>query len=168
MISKQELGSRISIRKANRLLLLTGLFRILMIGFVRPRIIELTEERCALRIPLNILTRNHFKSMYMGALTIGAELAAGFMAFYFGRIAGVNAAPIFKSMQSEFFRRPDDNVIFLCRQGAEIIDMLDECSSTGERITRSIQVDAYAEKDQERGPVASFTLELSMKTSSGR
>lgn len=164
MIGTEELKQRISLRKANRLLTLTGFFKILMIGIVRPRVVQLTPDICEIRVPLNLMTRNHFKSMYMGALTIGAELAAGFMAYYFGNISGVHVAPIFKSMKSDFYRRPNGNVVFVCRDGATILDMLGECELSGERVTRNVVVSAFLENELDKDPVANFSFELSLKS----
>ena len=69
------------ITKAKRMLWLFGIFKIPLIGYVSPKIIEFTPERMVIRIKLRRRTRNHLGSMYFGALGIGADLAGAFQAF---------------------------------------------------------------------------------------
>ena len=54
-----------------------------MIAFCNPIITELSENKIVIRIKVNPLTRNHLGSMYLDALTIGADLAVVFMPFIY-------------------------------------------------------------------------------------
>ena len=74
---------KISIRKIQWMIFLLGLVKIPLIGFVRPRLIELSDEKIAVKIKFRRRTKNHLNSMYFGALAIGADVAGGIHAFYF-------------------------------------------------------------------------------------
>src|SRR5271168_4069226 len=58
-----------------------GLAKIPLLFFVSPTVVELNERRCEIRIPLTWRTRNHLRSMYFGALAIGADAAGGLIAW---------------------------------------------------------------------------------------
>ena len=66
--------------KTNRTLWALGFFKIPLIFFCRPKIHEISDDKCVIRIPCKRRVKNHVKSMYIGALTIGADLAGGFLA----------------------------------------------------------------------------------------
>jgi len=63
--------------KETAILSLLSLAKIPSVLFLAPRVIELDDEGCAIRIPLTWRTRNHVGAMYMGALCAGADVAAG-------------------------------------------------------------------------------------------
>ena len=164
MIDRELLSEKISLREANRLLWFIGWFKILLIGLVRPRVVSLDTEKVVVRVPLNRITKNHFKSMYFGALSIGADLAGGFMAFYFARLTDTPVSLVFSYVSGSFHRMPDSAVLFVCENGQQILDMLDETASSGERITRPVAVRAYLEGEEPGAePVATFELGLSLK-----
>src|SRR4051812_16918396 len=95
------------------------LFKIPLIFYVSPTVVELTEGRAEIRIPLCWRTKNHWGSMYFGALAIGADCAGGL--FCFNLLEGVNKRLkksgekarmdlIFKDFQAEFLKRADGHV----------------------------------------------------------
>lgn len=139
---------------------LFGKFKIPAIGFVRPSIAELSNSKIDIRIPLRRRTRNHVGSMYLGVMTVGADLASGFLAYYIAKSKRIKVAPVFKSMHAEYFKRAEADVHFVCSQGQEIEEMLQEMQDTKERVNRPIVVEAHCNKEL----VAQFTMELSMKS----
>src|SRR4051794_12547209 len=48
-----------------------GFFKVPLIFYVAPSIVELSDRRCVIRVPLNRRTRNHLGSMYFGTLAVG-------------------------------------------------------------------------------------------------
>jgi len=93
------------------LIRLLGL-RIPMLLLLRPRVLELTDEGCAVEIPLRWPSRNHVGSMYVGALCAGADLASGLNALRAIRAGRSSVIPIFKDMRAEFLKRADGDVVF--------------------------------------------------------
>lgn len=152
-----------NLRKANRLLWLFGLLKIRLIWFVAPRIVEYNEKRTVVRIPLNWRTRNHLGSMYLGVLTVGADIASGFYAFHSSRTKGLKISLAFKSLSADFISRPESDVYFIADAGTQVDEMIAESKQTGERINTGIEVKAVTDFGGASNEVAKFRMELSIK-----
>ena len=100
------------LKKANRRLWLFGLIKIPLIGFVRPRLIELSDTKMVVKIPLRRRTKNHLNSMYFGALAIGADLSGAFQAFHIAEEANRKLSIVFKDFKADFISRPENDVFF--------------------------------------------------------
>ncbi len=142
---------------------LFGLLKIPLIGFVRPRVERLDADEVTIRVPLGRRTQNHWKSMYFGALAIGADLAAGTHAMFAvdeeKRNSGTKIGFVFKDVQAEFLRRPDHDVFFHSRDGKKVAAAVADAVRTGERINIPVPVECVAGGET----VATFTLTLSLK-----
>lgn len=134
-----------------------------MIGYVRPQLIDLNEQKIVLRIPLRRRTRNHLKSMYFGALAVGADLAGGFHGYYHANLAGCRVSLAFKSFQAQFIRRPEEDVYFVCEEGMLVQTMIKKAQATGERVNQPLVINAYTDYLHKPEQVAHFILELSLK-----
>ena len=142
------------------MLFLLGVAKIPVIGFVRPKIIVLNDERIELIIRLRRRTKNHLKSMYFGALAVGADVVAGLHVFYFAQKEGVKVSFAFKSMKADFIQRAETNTRFICNQGALIKSVLKASRDTNERINQIIPVIALNTNGEE---VARFEMEISVR-----
>lgn len=149
--------------KGTASLKLFGLTKIPLIFLVQPSVKELSPTRCCIEIPLNWMTRNHLGSMYFGTLAIGADCAGGLFAMSKAEeIKSHRFSLVFKDFKAEFLKRPEADVQFICRD-AEIVDqILSEAIQTGERVTKSLRIEARVPDHQDE-LVAEFTLGLSMK-----
>jgi acyl-coenzyme A thioesterase PaaI-like protein len=137
--------------------------KIRLISYVRPRILDLTGERCEIVIPLSWRTRNHLRSMYFGALCTGADAAAALIGLKASKEAGGRVAVVFKDMQAEFLKRAEADVHFSCEQGREISELIARADASGERQNLPVHVVATVPKLFGTEPVARFTLTLSVK-----
>ena len=146
---------------------LFGWLKIPLLASVRPSVVELSETRCVVRIPLRRWTRNHLGSMYFGALAIGADCAGGLLAMDAIRRSGGGVSLVFKAFQATFLKRPESDVYFICEEGAAIRDQVRRALESPERITEPMHMQA-AVRTPDGGfePVAEFTLELSLKRTS--
>ncbi|MFT6802469.1 MAG: acyl-coenzyme A thioesterase PaaI-like protein [Salibacteraceae bacterium] len=151
------------ITKAKRMLWLFGIFKIPLIGYVNPKIIEFTDTRMVIRIKLRRRTRNHLGSMYFGALGIGADLAGAFQAFSIADKKKRKISLAFKDFQANFLKRPEGDVFFVSDAGGQIAELMDETILTKQRVTQSIHVNAYINYPENPELVAEFTLGLSVK-----
>jgi len=149
--------------RANKFLLIFGLVKIPLIFFVRPKIVELDNEKIVLKIPLRRRSRNHLKSMYLGALVIGADVASGFLAFIKQRESDRKMSLVFKSLKGEFLKRPMSDVFFECINGKLIDEMIAESTKTGDRITRPSIINVFTNYYGEKEHVAVFELQVSIK-----
>ena len=138
-------------------------FKVVLIGYLKPRLVKLDEKEIVIRLPLSRRSRNHLNSMYFGALSVGADLAGGLHGFYHADLAQCNVALVFKSFQAQFLRRPESDVYFVCSEGEQIKAMIHETNTTKERITKPVHIDAYTDYPEKTNKVAEFILELSVK-----
>jgi acyl-coenzyme A thioesterase PaaI-like protein len=150
----------ISLRKMRWKLFLLGLVRIPIIGFVRPKLISINNEEIVVSIALRRRTKNHLNSMYFGALAVGADVAAGILAYYHSEILQRKTSLAFKAMKAEFLKRAESDIRFVCSEGKRIENMLQTCISSGERQNESITVYALNNLGEQ---VAVFEMILSLK-----
>src|SRR5262249_6584865 len=129
----------------------------------RPTVVESSDERCEIRIPLSWRTRNHLGSMYFGALFIGADTAAALMAMKAVGGRAKRFSILFKDAQAEFFKRAEADVHVTCEQSRETANLTRKAAASGERESLPIHVVATFPKVFGSEPVASFTLMLSVK-----
>jgi acyl-coenzyme A thioesterase PaaI-like protein len=137
--------------------------KIRLISWVRPSVVEMTDERCEIVVPLNWRTRNHLRSMYFGALCTGADAAAALFALKTSARAGGSFGIVFKDVSGEFLKRAESDVHFVCDQGREILALMEKAAASGERENLPIHVVATVPKLLGPEPVARFTLTLSVK-----
>lgn len=147
-------------KKLKWFLFLLGIFKIPMIGFLNPTLISLNETTVRLRIKLGWRSKNHLRSMYFGALAVGADIAGGIHAFYFAEKNNTKVSFAFKGMEAEFLKRAESNVIFECNDGLLIKSAIEKALQTGERINQPVKVEALNTAGE---IVAIFTMISSVK-----
>jgi acyl-coenzyme A thioesterase PaaI-like protein len=136
---------------------------VLLLWFIQPSILQIDESRCIVRIPLTWRTRNHLRSMYFGALCMGADVAGGLIAFHLMRKQKVSVSFVFKDVRAEFLKRPEADVHFTCADGPVIQELMRRTLETGERQEAKVHVVATVPKKLGDEPVANFELTLSLK-----
>ena len=142
---------------------LLGITKIPMLLLAAPRVLEITDEGCAIRIPFNRLTQNHVGSMYLGVLCAGADLVSGLNAFKLMRSRYQGVIPVFSELKAEFLKRADGDVVFRTGDGRAILEAVASAYSTGERVTIPVTSVATVPSKYGDEPVARFTVGLSVK-----
>lgn len=155
-----------NLKKAKRSLWLFGIFKIPLIGFVRPKLIELSDIKMVIKIPLRRRTKNHLGSMYFGSLAIGADLSGAFQAFFIAEKTDRKMSIVFKNFNASFISRPESDVFFVSEEGGLIQDIIDETIKIKERVTKDIKINAFTNYPEEPIHVAEFILGLSIKDKS--
>jgi hypothetical protein len=140
-----------------------GLARIPMLLFCQPSIAEFTPEVCVVRIPLNWLTRNHLRSMYFGALAVGADCAGGYAATMLIRERQAQVSFIFGEFTAKFHKRPEADTLFRCADGLKMAALVDRAIASGERVHDHVDVVATSPAASGESPVATFRLTVSLK-----
>ncbi|MCT4560817.1 MAG: DUF4442 domain-containing protein [Crocinitomicaceae bacterium] len=151
-----------SLRKIRFQLWFLGRFKIPLLGYTRPKIIEIDENRCVIRISLNYYTRNHLKSMYFGALAVGADTASGLHAFYFAEREKAKISFAFKAAKMEFLKRAESSVYFICNEGVKINEAFQKAKKTQERINETVLVEMQ-DSNNELVATAEMTLSIRVK-----
>jgi acyl-coenzyme A thioesterase PaaI-like protein len=145
---------------------LFGLTKIPLLLYVRPSVVALSNERAVIKIPLRRRTRNHLRSMYFGALAIGADCAGGIMAMQEIQKSPHRISLIFKTLTAEFVKRAEGDVFFTCSEGKDIAALVAAAEQSPDRIEMPVHVTATVPSRLGDEPVAAFTLLLSLKRQS--
>lgn len=140
-----------------------GALKVPLIFFLRPRVVELSPERVALKLRLSRRSRNQLGTMYFGALMSGADMVPGILAVTLGRRLHKAVSFAFKDCQARFLKRARGDVTFVCEDGAAIEQALRTSSSSHTRQEVQARVKALVGPEERREQVADFTLTFSVK-----
>jgi hypothetical protein len=111
-----------------------ALQNVFFLWLASPKIVELTDDRCVIKVPLNWRTRRRdIHAMYLGTLCMGADVAAGLIAFKLVRERKVRVNFIFKDMKAEFLKRAEDDVLFTNLDGPVVQELMRRTLESGER-----------------------------------
>ena len=139
-----------------------SLWKIPMLFYCRPKIIHLDDDSIKVKIRLKRRVKNHLGSMYLGALTIGADITSGYFAFHHLQKNNQKISLIFKDIHADFYRRAMSDVVFECSQGLEIQNMIKESMQTKQRVNFPVNVFASVPSIS-KDNIAKFILTLSVK-----
>ena len=153
--------------KQNIMLQAFGFAKIPMIFFVSPRMVDMTSDRCEIRVPLIRRNKNHLGSMYFGVLCAGADIAGGLLAMNLIREKGNQVNLVFKDFKAEFLKRPTADVHFVSEDGAKVRELVDRAIASGERVQETVIITAHC-PTLDLEPVAKFELTLSLKKKKAR
>ena len=149
--------------KTNLFIRYFGFFKVPLIFYCRPKIVNISEESVTLKIPLLRRNKNHVGSMYIGALSVGADLSSAILALNLVNKSKVKIIPIFKDLSAKFLKRAEGDVHFVCNEGKKIQSMIEEVVDKKIRINQLINVTAYVPDKLGDEPIAEFSLTLSIK-----
>ena len=151
--------------KTTRLIQLFGITKVPMIWYCRPKVIQHTDERIEIKIPLKRKTKNHLGSMYFGALAVGADITGGFLAMNPIQESGRKINLIFKDFKADFLKRPEGDVHFICNDGLAVKELVETVAKSNERHNYKLSIDAIVPSLSPE-IVAKFELTLSLKDKS--
>lgn len=135
-----------------------------MIWFTRPKVTHFNDDIFAIKLKLSRRTKNHFNSMYLGALAVGADLAAGMVPFYFAKELKLNLSLAFKHAHANYHKRADSDVYFVLRNPKSFLEKVQELDESRERKNYNIPIQAYINFEQPNELlVAEFDMGLSLK-----
>jgi len=143
---------------------LWSLRNVFLLFFIKPSIVEMSNDRCVVRVPLNWRTKRHdIHAMYLGTLCMGADVAGGLIAFNLVRRSKARVSFVFKDIHGDFFKRAEGDVHFTCTDGPLIRALVDRALASDERQEATVTIVATVPKKLGDEPVARFALTLSMK-----
>ena len=143
---------------------LWSLQNVFFLWLASPRVLELTDDRCVIRIPLSWRTRRKdIHAMYLGTLCMGADVAAGLIAFKLVRERKLRISFIFKDLRAEFLKRAEGDVHFINDDGPLVQALIARAAESGERQEATVRVTATVPAKLGDEPVARFELTLSVK-----
>ncbi len=139
--------------------------KIPLLAFCTPQILRLDEERSEVLVRLDFRTRNHLNVMYFGALAMGAELSVALQAIESIRQSKQKIDFIFKDFSSQFLKRADNHVHFICEDVGKVTALIDQACESPERFEGTFQGYAVI-RGKESDPVMKYSLTLSVKNRS--
>ena len=131
-----------------------------MIGYCSPSVLKSSTKETKVKIKLRRRTKNHLKTMYFGALCIGADFTAGLLVLNILKKHKSKANLIFKDFQVDFLKRADSNIVFICNNHDIINESVLKNLKFSKRENFTISVDAFNKKDE---IVSKFKLTTSIK-----
>lgn len=140
-----------------------GRFKVPVIGYLRPRLVEINDQRVVVCIPLRRRSKNHLNSLYFGAFAAGADIAGGLHGYWHAQKAPGRLSLAFKRFEAEFLRRAEADVYFVSECGETVREMIGESVTRGERVNRPLAVTAFVNYPQNPEVVARFMVELSVR-----
>ena len=140
-----------------------GLTQVRLIHYCRPKIVDVNKDGVTLFMPLDRRTRNHVRSMYIGAMVVGVDMVTGFTALLKIRESKRNVILIFKDLKANFLKRAEGDIHYICSEGKAIAAAVEEAIRTGERVNLPVPVIATVPDKFGDEPVAEFIITLSMK-----
>ena len=145
---------------------LFGFLKVPLIFWVDPSVVNMDDNECIIKIPLNRRTKNHLNSMYFGVLCTGADIAGGLVAMNEITASKKKIALSFKDFKADFLKRAEGDVHFIVTQIPEIKHFVTEVIKSGERMNFSVQIKAVVPSINPDEVVANFNLTLSLKAKS--
>jgi hypothetical protein len=133
-----------------------------LLGFITPKVVELTDNQSTVRVRLDRRTRNHLGVMYFGALAMGAELSIALKAIQTISQTGKRIDFIFKDFSAEFIKRADGHVHFVCPEVDKVKKLIEQASDSDERLNKTFNGYAFVPGKSEE-PVMKYTLTLSVR-----
>ncbi len=150
--------------KPTTMVRLWSLQNVFLLWLIRPKIHVLDADQCIVRVPLNWITRRKdIRAMYLGTLCMGADVAAGLIAFQAVAERNERINFIFKDMKANFLKRAEGEVWFTNNDGPLIQDLIRRALASGERHEATVHVVATVPTKLGDEPVAEFELTLSVK-----
>ncbi len=149
--------------QAKRFLWTLGFFKIPLIFFCRPKIHEINDKKCVIKIPFRRRVKNHVNSMYIGALTVGADLVGGLLAMRHIEKTEKKIVLIFKNIHADYLKRVQGDAYFTCNDGIKVREAVQLAAETGERQNVPVDITVTVPSQSGDEPVAKYTLTLSIK-----
>ncbi|MFN9065677.1 MAG: DUF4442 domain-containing protein, partial [Bdellovibrionales bacterium] len=108
------------LRHLTWLIRLFCMIRIPLLAFCWPRIERIDSKVAEVSISHHFLTKNHVRSMYFGALAMGAELSTAVRLLQRMKNEKLPLGFIFKDAQFEFIKRVESDAIFRIEQVSDV------------------------------------------------
>jgi len=149
--------------KFNFFLKAFGFFKIPLVYAVSPKIIEVSDHKTILMLPLKRKNKNHLNGMYFGALNIGAELCIAMLAVKKIYESKKRIDFVFKDYKAQFLKRAEGDVHFVCDEAHIVVEQIQEALTNPERINRTLKAYAIVPSRSMTEKIAEFELTLSVK-----
>ena len=126
------------------------------------RIIDADETKSKVSVPFKWITQNPFRSTYFASLAMAAELSTGVLAMTHTYKRKPPISMLVTKMEANYFKKATGKTIFVCEEGKQISDIIEEIILTRE--SKNITVRSVGKnKDGELIAEFFFTWSFKMK-----
>lgn len=156
-----------TLNQTEKWLYMFSMRKIPMLLYLTPKVPFLDGDHCQITIPYGYRSKNHLNSLYFGAFCVGADLCVGLLAMHHIRKAKKSHPEVilnflFKDFHAMFTKRAEASTHFVCKDGAKIMECVNNAISHGKREEYEASVQAFV-GDTLQMPVGEFRLTLSVK-----
>lgn len=124
------------------------------------RVREVDEKKCVVSVPYKWLSQNPFRSTYFACLSMAAEMSTGSLAMAHLYKIKPPVSMLVVKVESEYFKKATDRTYFVCEDGEQFYNAIQETIATGEPRT----VRAHSTGKNKNGEVvAEFYITWSFK-----
>lgn len=118
------------------------------------------EDRTAVTVPYKWFTQNPFNSTYFACLAMAAEMSTGLLAMMHTYKSDPSISMLVTALEASYFKKATGLTTFICSQGLEISQVIEEAIKTGNGI--SIKITSTG-KNEAGEVVAVFNITWSFK-----
>ena len=127
------------------------------------RVKRFEDETSEVHIRYKYLTKNPFRSIYFAALAMAAELSTGIFAFRYAQLQKPLVSMLVTGMEAQYHKKAVGRIRFVCEDGGNVRDIIEETRQTGEGVTIRMKSTGY---DAQNDVVAEFWFTWSFKVKS--
>lgn len=136
------------------------------VWFMGARIQSITPEAAQVTLPYGWRSKNPFRSTYFAAQAAAAELSTGILVAAHIQGRG-KISMLVTHMEADFVKKATDKTVFVCDQGQDIVQAIQQTLATGEGQSFSLQAKGIQTlADGTPLVVSSFMFEWSIKAKS--
>lgn len=143
-----------------------GWLKIPLVFYIRPKVVEFSDTKFVLKVPLKRRNKNHLNSMYFGALAVGAELSVASAAVFAIAESKQRIDFVFKDFKADFKKRADGDVHFICEEIDTVKKLIRDSKGNPDRLESKMKGYAIVPKKSLTEPVMTYELTLSVKNRS--
>lgn len=149
---------------ANNLKFRLMLWRDLPMGFSSGmKIVELTDEKCAVSVPYKRKNKNPFNSTFWAVLGMAAEMSSGALLVQYTHKQQPSIAMLVANCKAEFVKKATELTTFTCYDGLKVKDAIQKAVETDE--PQVIECNMTG-KNRAGEDIAHFTFSWSVKARS--
>ncbi len=119
-----------------------------------------STNECSISVKLGFLNKNPFKSMFWAVQGMAAELTTGLLCIDCIQNSGQSISMLVIEQKAVFYKKAKGKVIFTCKQGKKIKELIHCVIDTKESQTVSLKSDGI---DEAGDKVSSFEFVWSFK-----
>jgi hypothetical protein len=124
------------------------------------KLFSYSEEACSISVKLGFLNKNPFKSMFWAVQGMAAELSTGLLCIDNIKKSKHHVSMLVVEQKAQFFKKAKGKIIFSCKQGMDIKDIIQKAIATKESQTITLKSDGL---DEAGDKVSSFEFVWSFK-----